>query len=351
VGGKSGVRCATALIRSSSIAASRDGSSRTYAVEKKHPKVLITGALGQIGTELVPLLRQQYGAENVVASDVRKATGPVGDGGPFAYLDILNMADLERLVVEHKVDWLIHNASILSAAGERNPQLALEINVKGLTNALEAAKRHNLRIFAPSSIAAFGPSTPRDATPDLTIMRPTTVYGVSKLYAELLGDYYHRRWDVDFRSLRYPGVLSSVAPPGGGTTDYAVDIFYWALQKGEFKSFLNKDSALPMMYMPDCLKATTMLLEAPTEALKQRTYNVTAISFTPEELAEAIKKRIPHFRITYEPDFRQAIADSWPKSLDDSMARKDWGWTHDFDLDAMVDDMLAKLRIKLGIKQ
>jgi threonine 3-dehydrogenase len=190
-------------------------------VAKKQPKVLITGALGQIGTELVPLLRQQYGAENVVASDVRKASGPVGDGGPFAYLDILNMADLERLVVEHKIDWLIHNASILSAAGERNPQLALEINVKGLTNALEAAKRHNLRIFAPSSIAAFGPSTPRDATPDLTIMRPTTVYGVSKLYAELLGDYYHRRWDVDFRSLRYPGVLSSVAPPGGGTTDYA----------------------------------------------------------------------------------------------------------------------------------
>ncbi len=221
LGGKSGVRSAAALLRTSSrsIAATRD--RRTYSVAKKQPKVLITGALGQIGTELVPLLRQQYGAENVVASDVRKASGPVGDGGPFAYLDILNMADLERLVVEHKIDWLIHNASILSAAGERNPQLALEINVKGLTNALEAAKRHNLRIFAPSSIAAFGPSTPRDATPDLTIMRPTTVYGVSKLYAELLGDYYHRRWDVDFRSLRYPGVLSSVAPPGGGTTDYA----------------------------------------------------------------------------------------------------------------------------------
>jgi len=200
----------------------RSSSSSSFSSSPPHqPRLLVTGALGQIGTELVPLLRERHGAGNVVASDVRKPVGVVGEGGPFAYLDILDLGGLERLVVEHRIDWLVHNASILSASGERNPELALEINVKGFTNAVEVAKRHGLRVFAPSSIAAFGPSTPRHATPDLTVMRPTTVYGVSKLYGELLGEYYHRRWDVDFRALRYPGVLSSVAPPGGGTTDYA----------------------------------------------------------------------------------------------------------------------------------
>ncbi len=202
------------LVRTSYVA--RTKLNFSTAVEKK-PRILITGALGQIGTELVPVLRQRYGPENVIATDVRKSS----IDGPFAYLDIMNMTDLERLIVEHKIDYLIHNASILSAAGERNPQLALEINIRGLNNVLEAAKRHGLRVFAPSSIAAFGPSTPRDDTPDLCIMRPTTVYGVSKLYGELLGEYYYMRWGVDFRSVRYPGILSNVALPGGGTTDYA----------------------------------------------------------------------------------------------------------------------------------
>lgn len=310
-------------------------------------RVLVTGGLGQIGTELVPFLRQRYGPENVVSGDVRKPEA--GSEGPFAYLDVLNLSDLERVIVEHRVDWMVHNVSILSAKGELNPSLALEVNVTGLHNVLEAARRHNLRVFVPSSIAAFGPSTPRDNTPDVTIQQPNTIYGVTKVYGELLGAYYNKKFDLDFRALRYPGVISSVAPPGGGTTDYAVDIFYKALQTREFRCFLRDDSMLPMMYMPDCLAATVQLLEADAPLLKQRTYNVAAISFTPKELTASIRRHIPDLRVTYSPDFRQAIADSWPRSLDDSAARRDWGWSPEFDLDKMVDDMLAKLRIKLQL--
>jgi len=272
------------------------------------------------------------------------------EAGPFAYIDICRLNDFERVVVEQRIDWLIHNASILSAAGELNPSLALQVNFEGLNNALEISRRHKLRIFAPSSIAGFGPTTPLVNTPDVTVMQPRTIYGISKVYAELMGAYYHDKWGVDYRSVRYPGIISSVAPPGGGTTDYAVDIFYKALQEKKFTSFLSKDSMLPMMYMPDCLKATMSILCAPAESLRHRTYNVAAVSFTPEQLAAAIKKRIPEFEIAYKPDFRQAIADSWPRSLDDAEARKDWQWEHEYDLDAMVDDMLEKLRIKLNIK-
>eukprot|EP01116_Phalansterium_solitarium_P004451 TRINITY_DN15470_c0_g1_i1.p1 TRINITY_DN15470_c0_g1~~TRINITY_DN15470_c0_g1_i1.p1 ORF type:complete len:365 (-),score=123.30 TRINITY_DN15470_c0_g1_i1:295-1389(-) len=322
------------------------GFSAAATPAAKPTRILITGSLGQIGTELVARLRKKYGKENVLATDIRRA--PEDQDGPYRYLDVLDYNAFASTVVDNKIDWLIHNSSLLSATGERNPQQALDVNINGLHNALECAKNFNLRVLAPSSIAAFGPSTPRDATPDLTIMRPTTIYGITKLHLELLGEYYHSRWAVDFRSIRYPGVISSEALPGGGTTDYAVEIFYEALKHGRYSSFLNKDSALPMMYMSDCLKATQDLLEAPADRLTQRVYNVTAMSFTPETLGAAIRKYIKHFKLDYSPtDFRQGIANSWPKSLDDSAARRDWNWKPEIDLDLMTRDMLKRLSERL----
>jgi len=314
----------------------------------KHNKVriLITGCLGQIGTELSTLLRRKYGEQNVIGSDIQKPSFGVLQQGPFVYLDVTDYHNFARVVVEHNIHWIIHNSSILSAAGERNPQLAKDINITGLHNAFDVASKYNLRMLAPSSIAAFGPSSPRDNTPDLTIQRPTTFYGISKVYLELLGEWYAKR-GLDFRSLRYPGIISSETLPGGGTTDYAVEIFYEALKHGKYTSFLDKDTLLPMMYMPDCLKATVQMIETPANVFSQNVYNVTGFSFTPAQLAEAIKKYIPNFQIDYQPDFRQKIADSWPKSLDDSKARKDWGWSPKYDLDSMVKDMLIKLRAKL----
>jgi len=322
----------------------------TMEVEVDPKRILITGCLGQIGTELVELLRKKYGSENVIASDVRKPfSKEFLKRGPWAYLNVMDPNSFSRVIVEHKIDWLIHNSSILSATGERDPKKAIDINILGIQNALEAAAQHQLRIFAPSSIAAFGPTTPRDNTPNLTIMRPTTIYGVSKVYLELLGEYYHKKYAVDFRSLRYPGIISSETLPGGGTTDYAVEIFYEALKHGKYTCFLSENSELPMMYMPDCLKATQNLLEAPLEHLTERVYNVSGVSFTPKQVAEQIKKYMPNFEIQYKPDWniRQKIADSWPKSLDDSLARKDWKWKHSYDLDAMTRDMLVRLRDKL----
>jgi len=262
----------------------------------------------------------------------------------------LDEDNIERLIVDNDIDTIIHLASILSALGERDPKLAMDVNVKGLHIVLEAARKFNVRLFAPSSIAAFGPSTPKENTPDLTIMRPTTIYGVTKVYLELLGEYYRKKYSVDFRSLRYPGILSTETLPGGGTTDYAVDIFYHALREGKYTCFLKPDSRLPMLYMPDCLEGTIAFLTAPDNKLSQRVYNLAAISFTPHELAEAIKKRMPKFVIEYKPDFRQQIADSWPQSIDDSKARQDWGWKHNFGLQEMVDDMLKKIgaRLKSG---
>jgi len=314
----------------------------------QNKRILITGCLGQIGTELVTILRKKYGNQNVIASDIRRPdSADFLLQGPWAYLNVTDINTFHRIIVEYKIDWMIHNSSILSAAGERDPALAMDINVKGLNNALEACKVHNLRVFAPSSIAAFGPSTPREQTPNLTVMRPTTIYGVTKVYLELLGSYYCSKFGVDFRSLRYPGIISSETLPGGGTTDYAVEIYYEALKHGKYTSFLDKDTELPMMYMPDCLKATQTMLEVAPNKLSDRIYNVTAFSFTPKQLAESIKKFMPDFQIDYKPDFRQKIADSWPKSLDDSLARKDWGWKPDFDLDAMTKDMFIKLRARL----
>lgn len=313
------------------------------------PRILITGSLGQIGSELILLLRKKYGNENVIGTDIRKLTRKGNDNSPFYYLDVTNKQEFQKLIVELDIDWIIHNASILSAAGERNPQLALNVNIRGLETALEVARSNELRILSPSSIAAFGPTTPKLNTPDITIMRPTTIYGVSKVYVELLGEYYYNKWNVDFRSLRYPGIISSETLPGGGTTDYAVSIFYDALLKHKFECFLKEDTTLPMMYMPDCLNGTIKLLETPMDKLTQRTYNIAALSFNPRELYQSIKKIIPDFQIAYKPDYRQAIAESWPMSIDDSVARRDWDWKNEYNLDNMTKDMILKLSKKLNI--
>jgi len=296
--------------------------------------------------ELVPFLRARYGsADSVVATDINAFAGD----GPFSYLDVTDAAAMDKIIVEHRVVTVIHLASLLSAVGEKNPKLAQKVNVRGIENVLEIAAARKLRVFAPSTIAVFGPSTPRHDTPDPTIMRPTTIYGTTKVYLELLGEYYNAKFGVDFRSLRYPGIISNAALPGGGTTDYAVEIFYRALESSKYTCFLKPDTALPMMYMPDCIRATVELLEAPPHALKQRVYNLTAVSFTPEQLGAEIKKLMPGFSMDYKPDFRQAIADSWPATIDDSKARKDWGWKHEYGTPEMAKDMLSALSKRLGL--
>lgn len=307
---------------------------------RRTPKILVTGAVGQVGQELVPFLRALKGKENVIATDMRAAPTDMFEAGPFRYIDVLDMGAMAKLVVEENVDTVIHLAALLSAVGEKMPDLALKINNVGTQNVFELAKIHNLKVFCPSTIAVFGPSTPMDNTPDECILRPTTMYGLTKVHTELLGEYYHRKFGVDFRSLRYPGVISYKTLPGGGTTDYAVEIYHEALAKGEYTSFLRNDSALPMIYMPDLLKATIALMDAPAEKLTRRVYNLGSLSFTPEVLAASIRKEIPDFKIKYNVDFRQEIADSWPNSINDDLARKDWGWKPDYTLDAMTKHMI-----------
>lgn len=313
-------------------------------------RILVTGSYGQIGTELIVALRKKYGGDNVVATGRKKPPEILKKDGPYLQLDVLDENQLHAMLVDNDIDIVIHNASVLSGVGEKNPQLAYKTNIEGSYNVLEAVRILELdQVMIPSSIAAFGPSTPKENTPNDVITRPTTAYGVSKVFIELWGEYYVKRYGVDFRSLRYPGIISSEALPGGGTTDYAVEIFYEALKNKKYTSFLDKGTYLPMMYMPDCTKCTIDLIEADVSKLKHRSFNITAMSFAPEELAAEIKKHIAEFEISYEPDFRQEIAESWPASLDDSAAREEWGWKPDYDLPAMTKDMLDKLSKKLGI--
>lgn len=313
-------------------------------------KVLITGAMGQIGTELVPYLRHLYGAENVVASGRRiHEECPFIDEEPFELLDITKPADIARVINKYNIDTVYHLASLLSATGEQDPQLLWEINMNGLVNILEAVKEANCTLFFPSSIAVFGPDAPRVKTPQDALTRPTSIYGVSKVAGELLCDYYHLKYGLDIRGLRYPGVISNAALPGGGTTDYAVHIFYEALKNKRYTCFLQEDSSIDMIYMPDVLEGAVKLMEAdPTRLVHRNAFNVSAITVTPKELAGEIKKQIPEFEIDYKIDpVRQAIADSWPDSLDDSAARAEWGWDPQYDLGAMTADMLAVLGKRL----
>jgi nucleoside-diphosphate-sugar epimerase len=313
-------------------------------------RILVTGALGQIGSELVPALRQRYGVDNVVATDL-KALQPSGAGAlaPDDHLDCTEPNQLHEAVRRYDIDSIYHLAALLSASAEAAPQLAWSVNMSGLYNVLEVARAYGCQVFFPSSIGAFGPDTQRDMTPQVAVQRPTTIYGVTKVAGELLCDYYASRFGVDTRGLRLPGLISYVAAPGGGTTDYAVEMFYHAIRYGRYTCFLSADTRLDMAYMPDAVAGMVDLMAADASRLRYRNaYNITAMSVTPEEIAAAIRKHIPSFEIDYDVDpVRQAIADSWPRSLDDSAAHADWDWAPRYDLDAMTKDMLARLTEKL----
>ena len=315
-------------------------------------KILVTGAAGQIGSELVPALRERYGPGNVVAAGhATPLPREVRDSGPHTSIDVREPEPLRRALEEHGTDTLYHLGSVLSTLAEKRRRLGFQVNFTGLCNVLEAALAQGLeRVVVPSSIAAFGPETPRDQTPNDTVQKPDTAYGISKVFGELMGSYYHRRLGLDVRGVRLPGVVGWRTPPAAGTTDYAVAIFHGALREGRYTCYLEPGTRLPMMYMPDAIASLVQVAEADGDRLRHRTdFNVGAMSFTPSELAEAIRKRIPRFTMRYEIDpLRQSIADSWPRSLDDSAARAEWGWAPRYDLDAMVDDMLENLARKLG---
>jgi nucleoside-diphosphate-sugar epimerase len=315
-------------------------------MSSKKPKILVTGATGQIGSELVLELRKKYGGENVVAvGHSRKPSDKLFSSGPYESIDVSDKTSIEKAVKKHSVDTIYHLAALLSATGEQNPQLAWTVNMNSLYYVLEIAREQKLaKIFWPSSIAVFGPTAPRSNTPQDTILIPGTMYGVTKVAGELLCNYYFMKYAVNVRSVRYPGIISSETPPGGGTTDYAVEIFYEAIKNKKYACFVREDTVLPMMYMPDCLKATIDLMEADSSKIKRRTsYNVAGMSFSAGQLTAEIRKHIPDFRCAYKPDFRQKIADSWPMSLDDTAARKEWGWKPKYDLPSMTRDMIEKL--------
>lgn len=308
-------------------------------------KILVIGACGQLGLELTMALREIYGDYQVIASDIAKATPGLADL-PFVRLDATDGKTMGELVEKEKITQIYHLAAILSAKGEQQPLWAWEINMRGLLNVLEVARQHKLaKVYWPSSIAAFGTNTPKQETPQHTIMEPSTVYGISKLSGELWCQYYFEKKEVDVRSLRYPGLIGYKTLPGGGTTDYAVEIFHKALDGEPFECFLAEDTYLPMMYMPDAVRATIEVMEAPQEQIKLHTsYNIHAMSFSPTEIAQTIKEQLPDFEISYNPDFRQKIADSWPQSIDDTAARADWNWKHEYDLNRMSQDILANLK-------
>lgn len=305
-------------------------------------KILIIGACGQIGTELTLALRERWGNDQVIASDIREGSAELMSSGPFELADATDQGRLAQLVQEYDIEEVYLMAAMLSATAEKVPMKAWSLNMNSLFHVLDLAREGKIKkIFWPSSIAVFGPTTPKEDTPQVTIMEPTTVYGISKQAGERWCEYYFKKFGVDVRSIRYPGLISYKALPGGGTTDYAVEIYHQALETGQYTSFLGKDTALPMMFMEDAIRGTMMLMEAPADAVKVRSsYNLSALSFTPEVLAKEIQNHIPTFEISYEPDFRQGIADSWPSSIDDSSARKDWNWQHEFDLSRMTAVML-----------
>ncbi|RZJ74348.1 MAG: L-threonine 3-dehydrogenase [Flavobacterium sp.] len=307
--------------------------------------ILIIGACGQIGTELTKKLRSIHGKDAVIAADVRKGSPEFVASGPFEVVNALDYNQVQSVIEKYNVDDVYLMAALLSATAEKNPAFAWDLNMNSLFHILNLAKDNKIKkIFWPSSIAVFGPTTPKQNTPQYTVMEPSTVYGISKQSGERWCEYYHNIYGVDVRSIRYPGLISWSTPPGGGTTDYAVDIYYKALSDKKYTCFLNDETRLPMMYMDDAIRATIEIMQAPAESIKIRSaYNLSAMDFTPVEITEAIKKHIPEFTIDYEPDFRQKIADSWPQSIDDTSAREDWNWKHEFDLDSMTADMLEHL--------
>lgn len=314
-------------------------------------KILITGALGQIGSDLTERLRKDYGVDNVVASNRRIKEGheELIENGIFEIIDINNGEQVANMVDKYGITHIINLAAILSAVGESNPQACWDVNMNGLYNILEIARERNISVFNPSSIAAFGPSTPKDNTPQETIQRPTTMYGVTKVAGELLCDYYYQKYNLDTRGVRFPGLISYKTLPGGGTTDYAVHIYYEALRNKKYKSFIAKGTKMDMMYMPDAIDAIVDLMEAdPSKLINRNAFNITAMSFEPEDIGNSIKKIIPDFELDYDVDpVKQEIADSWPNSLDDSSAREEWGWDPKYDLDRMTQDMLEKLKDKV----
>lgn len=313
-------------------------------------KTIVIGASGQIGSDLTLELRNRFGNDNVIASDIKNAADDVMQTGPFEILDVMNESALLESFKKHNISKVYLLAAMLSGSAEKNPKKAWDLNMKSLLSILDMAKEGILKqVFWPSSIAVFGPTTPKKNTPQLTIMEPSTVYGISKLAGERWCEYYFRKYGVDVRSVRYPGLISYKTEAGGGTTDYAVEIFYEAIRKGKYECFLTENTALPMMFMPDAIRGTIDLMEAPGDKVKIRSsYNLSGISFDPKELAAEIKKHIPSFTITYKPDFRQQIAESWPASIDDSDAQKDWGWKMDYDISKMTDIMLKEIKAKLG---
>ena len=309
-------------------------------------KILVIGACGQIGVELTTELRRLYGSNNVIASDLRDEHELLKGTGPYISCDVMNKEMLHVLIIRHNITQVYLLAAILSATGEKNPALAWHINMQSLLNVLEIAKEENLtKIYWPSSIAVFGPTSPREHTPQHTIIEPTTVYGISKYAGERWCEYYFKHYGVDVRSLRYPGLISYKSAPGGGTTDYAIEIYIQALRDKDYQCFLSEETYLPMMYMPDAIRATIEFMEAPKEKITIRSsYNLSAMSFSPKEIGQSITKHIPEFQLTYKPDFRQQIANSWPMSIDDSKAQADWGWKPHYDLDMMTEDMLLNLK-------
>ena len=309
-------------------------------------KTIIIGAGGQIGTELTLTLRNQYSTDQIIAADIKEVAPTLIQDGPYVQMDILNRDAVRSYIIDNQIETVYLLAALLSATAEKNPDFAWKLNMEGLFTILDLAKEGYVKkIFWPSSIAVFGPTTPADNTPQHTVMEPSTVYGISKQAGERWCEYYYNKFGVDVRSIRYPGLISYKSPPGGGTTDYAVDIFYKAKQEGKFTCFLSKDTALPMMFMDDAIRATIQLMDAPADRLRIRSaYNLGGISFTPEEIASSIKNHLPAFEITYEPDFRQAIADSWPNSIDDSYAQADWDWKLGFDLERMTEVMLKNIQ-------